>query len=195
MSLHTHPHVHPHKRPNKRLNKRLHALLALLAALGGFIAWDAMREDPGVAGLAEAVPREHRPGVEAGTARAPEPEAVDTLPAGPRGVAVATPMAALDLFRPRRAATPEAPPPSEHEDPNEARVVGTAQVQGHWVALVEHGGQTYWLEPGQRVGGLRVDRVTARGVHVTDIARGTPQHLDLSPAGPITGLHARPHDD
>ncbi len=185
----------PHPRINRRINTRLHALLALLAALGGFIAWDAMREDPGVAGLAEAVPHEHRADVAADTARAPGPEAVDTLPAGPRGVASSPTVAALDLFRPRRGPTPEAPPPSEHDDPHQARVVGTAQVQGRWVALVEHGGQTHWLEPGQRVGGLRVDRVTVRGVHVTDIASGTPQHLDQSPAGHIAGLHARPHDD
>lgn len=188
----------PDQRLNQRPNQRLKALLALMAALAGFIAWDAMREDPAAADLAEALPRDHRghrADLDAGTARAPGPEAGDTLPAGPRAAAAPTTVAARDLFRPRRSATPEAPPPSEHDDPNQARVVGSAQVQGHWVALVEHGGQTHWLAPGQRVGGLRVDRATARGVQVTDIARGTPQHLDLSPAGHIAGLHARPHDD
>ncbi len=193
------PHTLPGALPRSRLNQRLHTLLALMAALGGFIAWDATREDPAAADLAEAVPREHRAGADAGAARAPGPEATDTLPAGPRTAAAPTTVAALDLFRPRRSATPEPPPPSEHGDLNEARVVGSAhvqgQAQGHWVALVEHGGQTHWLAPGQRVGGLRVDRVTARGVHVTDLTRGTPQHLDLSPAGHIAGLHARPHDD
>jgi hypothetical protein len=166
-----------------------------MAALGGFIAWDTTREDPAAVDVAEAVPREHRAGADTGPAHAPSAEAGDTLPAGPRTAAAAPAVAAMDLFRPHRAATPDPPPPSEHGDLNEARVVGSAQAQGHWVALVEHGGQTHWLAPGQRVGGLRVDRVTARGVHVTDIARGTPQHLDLSPAGHIAGLHARPHDD
>lgn len=181
---------------NQRPNQRLRALLALMAALAGFIAWDATREDPAAPGLADALPRDqrgHRADAQAHTTHAPQPG--DTLPAGPRSAAAPATVAALDLFRPRRSATPEAPPPSDRDDPSQARVVGSAQVQGHWVALVEHGGQTHWLAPGQRVGGLRVDRATAHGVQATDVARGTSQHLDLSPAGHIAGLQARPHDD
>lgn len=177
---------------------RLHALLALLAALGSFIAWDATREDPGLRSVAEAVPRDQRgphASGDAGTAQATAAPVGDALPAGPRGAASPATVAAQDLFRPRRTAMADAPPPSEHDNPDEARVIGTAQLQGQWVALVEHAGQTHTLAPGQRVGGLRVDRVTPRGVQATDLARGTPQHLDLSPAGRIAGLHARPHED
>lgn len=179
------------------MSPRLFALLALLAALGAFIAWDTTREDPGLHSVAEAVPREHREphaGEDAAIAQATGPTVGDTLPTGPRGAAPAA-AAAQDLFRPRRTATADAPTPSEHDNPDEARVVGAAQLQGQWVALVEQAGQTHWLAPGQRVGGLRVDRVTPRGVQVTGLASGTPQHLDLSPAGRIAGLHARPHED
>jgi hypothetical protein len=164
-------------------------LLGTLAALAlSFIVWDSNREASAPADLAVALDsRAERP-VRAHEAPAPMPQALAPRTRLPVGATAAQP--AIDLLRPSRgqvqaASISEEPPPSDLP----AQVLGSALLNGKQVLVVEHEGQLHYALPGERVAGLRVDRVHGGSARITEIATGAAHALMLNPPDGVQGLH------
>lgn len=164
-------------------------LLGTLAALAlSFIVWDSNREASAPADVAVALAsRAERP---ARTHEAPAPMLQALAPRTRLPVGATAGRPTVDLLRPARGeaqAASAAAEPTANDLP--AQVLGSALLNGKQVLVIEHEGQLHYAAPGERVAGLRVDRVHGGSARVTELATGAAHALMLNPPDGVQGLH------